>query len=107
PFLDRRPELAAGRADGRGWPTLGGDPHRTGHVAGRFPRYWPGQPTWGKEIRNDKELRIDKDGRNPWKTQPHAPFGHPVIAGSRVYVSDGRRGLACGLAGGEEAPATA
>jgi outer membrane protein assembly factor BamB len=79
PYLDRLPELAPGTADGRGWPTLGGDPHRSGHVAGRFPRYWPGRPTWTRDI------------PNPPGSPLRSPFGHPVIADGRVYVSDGRR----------------
>lgn len=77
PLLDRPPALAPGTAAGRGWPTLGGDPGRDGRVAGRFPRYWPGQPTWAVRIPDTPATR--------------PPFGHPVIADGRAYISDGRR----------------
>ena len=83
PLLDRPPALAPGTAAGRGWPALGGDPHRSGHVAGRFPRYWPARPTWKVELTENPSTR--------------SPFGHPIIADGRVYVSDGKRVLAVNL----------
>lgn len=82
PYLDRVPDLAAGAA-GRDWPALGGDPRRTGHAAGRFPRYWPSRPTWAAKLHDNAAGRL--------------PLGHPVVADGRVYVSDGRRVFAVNL----------
>ncbi|MDB5312711.1 MAG: outer rane biosis protein BamB, partial [Gemmataceae bacterium] len=82
-FIDHPPPVVPDPVGGRAWPTFGGDPGRTGRVHGAIPVHWPTRPTWKAPIPQDKS-----DNRSP---PARPPFGHPVIAGGRVYLSDGSR----------------
>jgi outer membrane protein assembly factor BamB len=88
-LLDRPPQPPSAGADGRSWPTFGGDPHRTGRVAGRMPYYWPSRPTWTATIPPDATVGLGGLAVGAARV----PFGYPVIAGGHVYLTDGVRVL--------------
>lgn len=87
-YLDSPPTLPAAGAN-RSWPTYAGSPDRSGCVPGRMPGYWPARPTWRAEIPG-----AFATARHP-PVRP--PFGHPVIVGGQVYVTDGFRVAAIDL----------
>lgn len=96
-FLDRPPVLPP-EAPAREWPAFGGGPDRAGRVAGPIPYHWPGRPTWREQ------LPVDRERFPTAPTRP--PFGHPVIAGGKVVVSDGSRVVVLDLRTGSRGNAT-
>ncbi|MBX9579661.1 MAG: PQQ-binding-like beta-propeller repeat protein, partial [Gemmataceae bacterium] len=68
------------------WPTFAGDPGRTGRVRGPIPHHWPAVPTWVAQIPGAVPGLA---GVPPAPGRP--PFGHPVVAGGKVYLADAGR----------------
>ena len=99
-FLDRAPRLPPPAGGGKTWPTLGGDPQRSGRTGGPMPYHWPSRPTWIADI------PAERGPRQPGPLSPPArpPFGHPVIAESKVFISDGRRVFSFDLRTGDPLP---
>lgn len=85
-LLDRPPRPPADPAGAADWPTFAGDPGRTGRVNGPIPRHWRAAPTWIAPIPNAGR---ERPGVPAAPGRP--PFGHPVIAGGRVYLADAGR----------------
>ena len=78
------------------WPTFGGNPGRDGRAAGRVPKFWPSRPTFSVTLPLSRSAyRVE---RVPVAARP--PFGHPVVADGRAYVTDGFRLFAVDLASG-------
>ena len=101
-FLDRPPHPAPEPAGG-GWPSFAGGPDRAGRAAGPIPRHWPTRPTWEKAVPVEPGA-----ARGGGRVAPAAPpFGHPVIADGRVYLSDGNRVSAFDLLTGNPAAVAA
>jgi outer membrane protein assembly factor BamB len=92
-FLDRPPQLPPPAGGERTWPTLGGDAHRSGRTGGPMPYHWPSRPIWIADI--PVEEGVARNG--PLSPPARQPFGHPVIADGKVFVSDGRRIFSFGL----------
>jgi outer membrane protein assembly factor BamB len=90
-FLDSPPS-GAGSPPERNWPTLGGDPGRSGRIPGPIPIRRAPRPSWIEFIPQD--LKAANSSHRP-------PFGHPVIFNGWVYVTDGHRVLAFELTTGQ------
>jgi outer membrane protein assembly factor BamB len=103
-FLDRPPPPAPEAGGDRAWPTFGGDPGRTGRVHGPIPVRWPTNPRWQRAIPPTvREHRFPI--RPAARTAPGTPpFGHPVIVGGHVYLTDGDRVVAYELTTGRLIP---
>lgn len=76
--LDAAPRVPPAGVTGTDWPTFGGDANRTAHVGTRLPSQWPANATWRQPLRLDR-----------FTPSARQPFGHPVIVGGRVFVTDG------------------
>ncbi len=92
-FLDRPPQMPPPAGGERTWSTFGGGPHRSGRAGGPMPYYWPSRPTWIADI--PVEEGVARTG--PLSPPARPPFGHPIIADGKVFVSDGRRIFSFGL----------
>lgn len=89
-YLDAPPKNPPAANGGRDWPTFGGAPDRVGRSGVRLPTYWPaGRPTWPKELDNPQLLTGHRHGEAATLPPERPPFGHPVIANGRVFVTDG------------------
>ena len=95
-FLDHPPPQAPEIA-GREWPTFAGGPNRTGRLAGPIPSRWPPRPAWVADL----PIEPQPDAARGASAPGHPPFGYPIIANGRVYVTDGNRLLSFSLADGK------
>jgi outer membrane protein assembly factor BamB len=83
--LDQSPAVPPPGRSGD-WTTFGGGPERTGRVGARLPKFWPtGRPSWAEPLLST----ANRHPAAPLGAPARPPFGHPVIAGGRVFVSDG------------------
>ncbi len=85
--LDREPATATVGPTKSSWLTAGGTPDRASRVEGRLPAYWPARPTWSVELpSNPGRFR-----NGPSEPPGRQPFGHPIVVGNKVFVTDGTR----------------
>jgi len=84
-YLEKPPQFPAPANRASDWPTFGGDPSRTNRVGVRLPSYWPtGRPSWIAPL-----PPTIRHPRAPALPPARPPYGHPVIAGGSVYLTDG------------------
>lgn len=84
-YLANPPVVPVASAPANAWPTFGGGPDRAAHVGAPLPRHWPmGKPTWQQNL-----PQLFRHEQAPRSAPARPPFGHPVIAGGRVFVTDG------------------
>jgi outer membrane protein assembly factor BamB len=87
-YLDAPPKVPPASAPVGAWPTFGGGPDRSGRLGAELQRYWPaGRPTWPRVPRELPQHH--RAAGLPDHPPGRPPFGHPVIAGGRVFVTDG------------------
>jgi outer membrane protein assembly factor BamB len=83
--LKTAPVVPPAANPGTDWPAFGGGPDRSGRTSPGVP-YWdfPAVPTWTAAL--PKTFRPDRAPAGP---PARPPFGHPVVAGGKVFVTDG------------------
>lgn len=86
-YLDKPPAFSPDANLGTNWPTYGGSTDRTSRLGVRLPNYWPaGRPNWSEIF-----PQSTRHAGAPVLPPARPPFGHPVIANGRVFVTDGSR----------------
>ncbi len=99
-FLDSPPNVPLAANSGINWPTYGGGPERSGRLGVRLPDYWPaGRPNWVKEL-----PQFRRHPAAPTLPPIRPPFGYPIIANGRVFVTDGASVFGFELATGQALP---
>ena len=96
-FLAAPPKLPPDPTGGNAWVTYGGAPDRAGRVPSGIPNAWPSRPTWKTAL---PEPPVPRVGAMLPPVRP--PFGHPIIMGDEVFVSDGLRVFGFDMRTGEE-----
>ncbi|MBA4190477.1 MAG: hypothetical protein C0467_21025 [Planctomycetaceae bacterium] len=96
-YLDKPPRLPPAANRGTDWPTFAGGPDRGGRLAVRLPSYWPtGRPSWSEIF-----PQPTRHAAAPTLPPARPPFGYPVIANGRAFVTDGSRVFGYDLATGK------
>ena len=98
--LDNPPAISPQANAGANWPSFGGGPDRSGRVSERLSGEWPSQPTWREQLPSGK-----RHGDAPIGPPRRPPFGHPVVLGEHVFVTDGSQVLGFQLLTGRRIPA--
>jgi outer membrane protein assembly factor BamB len=80
--LQAPPAINRSANAGTEWPTFGGEPGHSGLVGARFPAEWRFRPA---------PVRIPRAANDsvPFAHAQPTPFGHPVVVGDRLFVTNG------------------
>lgn len=101
--LARPPQLAPDATAETAWPTYGGGPDRAGRVPGGITTAIPNRPDWAKDPEDDRPTNPEIERiQRPLAPPARQPFGHPVIVGGVVYVTDGTCVFSYDLRGSEK-----
>jgi outer membrane protein assembly factor BamB len=77
--LKSPPHLSLSSNAGHDWPTFGGASDHSGSVGNRLPLEWVQRPKWEQAFRHASQHLYS------------SPFGHPVVEGGKVFVTNGRQ----------------
>jgi outer membrane protein assembly factor BamB len=84
------------------WPTFGGAPSRSRHLAAApSRRAWAEGPAWRVRLTTGEFIKPTAHVPALTLSPGHQPATHPVIAGDRVFVADTRRVLGFHLLTGQ------